>query len=525
MTIALIPQGAVIVLAEDAAEPDAVLRAAAGMEAPEQYTEITEDTWNMTTGTYRVTRDVKIESSRADNGLRVEKGAKVLLYIDEVKTLTVIGRGSIGVICPGYAGILLPEGSTLTVAGKGTLNATGGDGGNGLEGNDAYDSKITDNFVEVGYGGRNDWYPHRSYMELAAGGCGAGAGIGTDGGYGGVGGAGGEHHYAATDSDSNKYGNEGEPFTDESYKILGTIVKFKSNENNNKYNNYFINNENNNVYHRYNNYLNYININSANNKEYNMDLRSLPGNIKKEQYTRLFSGNNNNNNNKTNNENNFISKENMINISFISGDQKIQNYNRAYKDTELFNLKNKNDNKKELDKKVEDEKKKGLVKKEEDKKKKELIKLEMVIEELTKRIKELEETLEKKDKIISKLKKEKDLLNEILKEKFSKLTEQISKNEKMIKEYELKISQFPFKFSPGEKIMSIIFISLDENIISSFICKNTDTFDVLENMFYEKYSEYKGLENKFFLNGKEINRNKSLDENKIKNNDIIIISI
>ena len=95
----------------------------------------------------------------------------------------------------------------------------------------------------------------------------------------------------------------------------------------------------------------------------------------------------------------------------------------------------------------------------------------------------------------------------------------------MIKEYELKISQFPFKFSPGEKIMSIIFISLDQNIISSFICKNTDTFDVLENMFYEKYSEYKGLENKFFLNGKEINRKKSLDENKIKNNDIIIISI
>jgi hypothetical protein len=215
----------------------------------------------------------------------------------------------------------------------------------------------------------------------------------------------------------------------------------------------------------------------------------------------------------------------MINISFISGDQKIQNYNRTYKDTELFDLKNKNDNKKELEKKEEDEKKKGLVKKEEDKKKKELIKLEMVIEELTKRIKELEETLEKKDKIISNLKKEKDLLNEILKEKFSKLTEQISKNEKMIKEYELKISQFPFKFSPGEKIMSIIFISLDEDIISSFICKNTDTFDILENKFYEKYSEYKGLEKKFLSNGREINKKKSLDENKIKNNDIITISI
>ena len=102
--------------------------------------------------------------------------------------------------------------------------------------------------------------------------------------------------------------------------------------------------------------------------------------------------------------------------------------------------------------------------------------------------------------------------------------EQIRKKEKIIKEYELKISQFPFHFSPGEKIISIIFISSDHNIISSFICKNTDIFKVLENKFYEKYSEYKGLENKFFSNGREINKNKSLDENLIKNNDIIIIS-
>ena len=33
--------------------------------------------------------------------------------------------------------------------------------------------------------------------------------------------------------------------------------------------------------------------------------------------------------------------------------------------------------------------------------------------------------------------------------------EQINKKEKIIKEYELKISQFPFEFSSGEKIISI----------------------------------------------------------------------
>ena len=68
-----------------------------------------------------------------------------------------------------------------------------------------------------------------------------------------------------------------------------------------------------------------------------------------------------------------------------------------------------------------------------------------------------------------------------------------------------------------------IFISSDQNIISSFICKNTDIFKFIENRFYEKYSEYKDLDNNFISNGRKIDKNKSLDENKIKNNDIITI--
>ena len=85
------------------------------------------------------------------------------------------------------------------------------------------------------------------------------------------------------------------------------------------------------------------------------------------------------------------------------------------------------------------------------------------------------------------------------------------------------LSQFSFELSGREKIISIIFISFDQNIISSFICKNTDIFNSLENKFYEKYSEYKNLDNIFISNGRKIDKNKSLDENKIKNNDIITI--
>ena len=157
---------------------------------------------------------------------------------------------------------------------------------------------------------------------------------------------------------------------------------------------------------------------------------------------------------------------------------------------------------------------------------------------MEKRIKDLENLLNEKDNIIENLKNEGKKLyseNNQIKIKYNnlfnklnltnlELKEQINKKEKIIKEYELKISQFPFEILPGEKIMSIIFTSFDQNIISSFICKNTDIFNVLERKFYEKYSEYKGLDGFFVSNGRKIKKNKSLDENKIKHNDIITIA-
>ena len=159
------------------------------------------------------------------------------------------------------------------------------------------------------------------------------------------------------------------------------------------------------------------------------------------------------------------------------------------------------------------------------------------IEELDKRIKELEDSLKEKDIIINNLKNENEKLslknnklnieNNNINNKLNKIilesNEQINEKEKIIKQYELNISQFPFKFSPGEKIITIIFASFDKNIIYSFICKNTDIFNFIEKKFYEKYIEYKDLDNIFISNGRKIDKNKSLEENNIKNNDIITI--
>ena len=148
-------------------------------------------------------------------------------------------------------------------------------------------------------------------------------------------------------------------------------------------------------------------------------------------------------------------------------------------------------------------------------------------------IKELIESIKEKDDIIQNLKNEnnellikyKELAFEYnnISDLLNQMNSVLKEKEEIIKKYELKISHFPFDFSPGEKIMSIIFISSDQNIISSFICKSTDIFNILENKFYEKYSEYKDLDNIFILNGRKINKNRSIDENKINNNDIITI--
>ena len=84
-------------------------------------------------------------------------------------------------------------------------------------------------------------------------------------------------------------------------------------------------------------------------------------------------------------------------------------------------------------------------------------------------------------------------------------------------------SVFSFDLEKEEKIISIIFISEEENICHSIICKNTDIFTKVESLFYNEYPEYLESDNFFLINGVKINRFKSLIDNKIKNSDIINI--
>ena len=101
-----------------------------------------------------------------------------------------------------------------------------------------------------------------------------------------------------------------------------------------------------------------------------------------------------------------------------------------------------------------------------------------------------------------------------------KLKNEIDIKNKEINELKVKLSRYPFDLYEGEKIISIIVSSIDEDIISSIICKNIDKFSEIEERFYELYSEYKG-DNYFMVNGNMIDKNKNLMENCIYNNYIV----
>ena len=95
---------------------------------------------------------------------------------------------------------------------------------------------------------------------------------------------------------------------------------------------------------------------------------------------------------------------------------------------------------------------------------------------------------------------------------------------KKIDELKEKLSRYPFELSKGEKLISVIFTSFDNKILHSIICKNTEKFIQLEKKLYIDYPEYSKSDNYFLVNGYKVDKYKTLDENKIKNSDNIILS-
>ena len=80
---------------------------------------------------------------------------------------------------------------------------------------------------------------------------------------------------------------------------------------------------------------------------------------------------------------------------------------------------------------------------------------------------------------------------------------------------------------PGEVVLAISFVSMGNQDIGHYavVCKNTDLFIRLEEKLYNEYPKFKNYETYFEVKAKRIKRFKTLDENKIKNGDIINVFI
>ena len=101
------------------------------------------------------------------------------------------------------------------------------------------------------------------------------------------------------------------------------------------------------------------------------------------------------------------------------------------------------------------------------------------------------------------------------------LLEDLQKKDEEIKEIE---SRYPIKLLRGEKIISVIFTTINNEFFYSIICKNTDIFVNIELEFYKKYPVYREFQNDFMVNNKIVQKYKTLDENNIYNSSIIFLN-
>ena len=75
----------------------------------------------------------------------------------------------------------------------------------------------------------------------------------------------------------------------------------------------------------------------------------------------------------------------------------------------------------------------------------------------------------------------------------------------------------------SDNMIKIKIVSVEKDVNFSLVAKNTDSFSSIESRLYHKYPKYRETENIFFFSGNKINRYRTIEENKIKNGDIILV--
>ena len=71
------------------------------------------------------------------------------------------------------------------------------------------------------------------------------------------------------------------------------------------------------------------------------------------------------------------------------------------------------------------------------------------------------------------------------------------------------------------KLITVTFIADGNRILTPMPCKYNSPFKTFEDSLYEEFPEFNNKDVIFKVNGNTINRQSTIEENKIKNNDII----
>ena len=79
------------------------------------------------------------------------------------------------------------------------------------------------------------------------------------------------------------------------------------------------------------------------------------------------------------------------------------------------------------------------------------------------------------------------------------------------------------KKNESDEIISVLFVTQGNQDITNYsmACKSSDLFSSLEERLYQDFPKYRNIEKVFMVHANNIASDKTLKENKIKNNDII----
>ena len=161
------------------------------------------------------------------------------------------------------------------------------------------------------------------------------------------------------------------------------------------------------------------------------------------------------------------------------------------------------------------------------------------LEDEKKKNKKLQDTINNLNNTINQLKQEHNTDIQKYKKEVTKLIEKNKELEKLLDEKNKEINDYIFKLNnisnneqlfsvkTGDKIIAVLFMTQGSQDIYNYTmaCKTSDLFVRLEERLYHDFPKYRNYETFFMVNARRIFRFKTLEENKIKNNDIISLFI